>query len=232
MTTMPQVRIHGVDDVRVDTVDRPAVGTDDVLIEVGLCGICGSDLGYVAMGGLGLTHPMPLGHELVGTVAEVGANVAGLPVGQRVVVNPMGGGNSIGNGGPEGGFAPYLLVRGAAGAAQSIYPVPTEFTAEQAAMVEPLSVALHGCHQGHASSADRALVFGAGPIGLCTLICLQYLGLEQVVVVDRCEQRLAVADGLGALTFTAGEEDLAAFLRDQRPAATSGQRARGGCSSS
>lgn len=154
MTTMPQVRIHGVDDVRVDTVAKPAVGADDVLIEVGLCGICGSDLGYVGMGGLGLTHPMPLGHELVGTVAEVGANVAGLPVGQRVVVNPMGGGSSIGNGGPEGGFAPYLLVRGAA---QSIYPVPTEFTAEQAAMVEPLSVALHGCHQGHAGPADRAL---------------------------------------------------------------------------
>ena len=112
--SMPLVRVHGVDDVRLDTVAIPSPGRDDVVLKVSLCGVCGSDLGYIAMGGLGMVQPMPLGHELVGTVEALGSRVAGLNLGDRVVVNPMAATNSIGNGGPEGGFAPYLLVRGVA----------------------------------------------------------------------------------------------------------------------
>ena len=73
--SMPQVRIHGVEDVRLDSVEKPVIASDDVLVQVSQCGICGSDIGYISMGGLGMTQPMPLGHELAGTVAEVGDKV-------------------------------------------------------------------------------------------------------------------------------------------------------------
>lgn len=213
--SMHQVRIHGVDDVRLDSVEKPAVAADDVLVQVSLCGICGSDLGYVAMGGLGLTQPMPLGHELYGTVLERGKNVRYLDIGDRVVVNPLGNANGIGNGGAEGGFAPYLLVRGVAEDQGSVLKIPEQLTANQAALVEPLSVALHGCHQGQAKAGDRVVVFGAGPIGLCTVICLKYLGVQDIVVVDLSDFRLSIAGQLGAIPFRADRPDLAEFLRQR-----------------
>lgn len=212
---IPLVRVHGVDDVRLDAVAKPSITAEDVLVRVSLCGICGSDLGYIAMGGLGLTHPMPLGHELVGTVEEVGARVSHLSVGERVIVNPMAGANSIGNGGSEGAFSPFLLVRGAATHPGAALQVPDKLTQEQAAMVEPLSVALHGCHQGKARPEDKAVVFGAGPIGLCAAICLRYLGLEQVVVVDKSDYRLAAAERVGAIGFNPDSSGLADFLMDR-----------------
>ena len=212
---MPLVRVHGVNDVRLDTVAQPSITADDILVQVSLCGICGSDLGYIAMGGLGVTQPMPLGHELVGTVAEIGGHVNHLSVGYRVVVNPMANVNSIGNGGTEGAFAPSLLVRGVASDHSTALKIPDSLTAEQAAMVEPLSVALHGCHQGKAEAGNKSVVFGAGPIGLCTAICLNYLGLEQVVMVDMSDYRLAAAERVGAIPFKADSTDLASFLMEQ-----------------
>ena len=211
---IPLVRVHNVDDVRLDSVPMPEIGETDVLVEVSLCGICGSDLGYIGMGGLGLTQPMPLGHELTGNVSRVGGRVSHVSPGDRVVVNPMAAGNSIGNGGPEGAFSPYLVVRNAATDPGAVLKIPSQLSPEQAAMIEPLSVALHGCHRGQASAADRAVVFGAGPIGLSTVICLRYLGLENIVVVDMSAYRLAAAERLGALPFKAGEADLAQHLRE------------------
>ena len=213
--SMPLVRVHGVDDVRLDTVEKPTITADDVLVQVSLCGICGSDLGYITMGGLGLTQPMPLGHELVGTVVEVGDNVDYFDIGDRVVVNPMAAGNSIGNGGTEGAFAPYLMVRCVSSDRDAVLKIPESLTMEQAAMVEPLSVALHGCHQGKARAGDKAVIFGAGPIGLCTAICLKHLGLENVVMVDMSDYRLAAAKRLGAIPLKAGSADLAGFLIGQ-----------------
>ncbi|MEP4146560.1 MAG: zinc-binding dehydrogenase [Halioglobus sp.] len=213
--TIPLVRVHGVDDVRLDAIDKPTATADDVLIKVSLCGICGSDLGYIGMGGLGMTQPMPLGHELVGTVAETGDLVSDLRVGDRVVVNPMAAGNSIGNGGAEGAFTPYLLVRNASADKRAVIKIPDSLSMDQAAMVEPLSVALHGCHQGRAKAGDTAVVFGAGPIGLCVVLCLNYLGLKEVVVVDQSKHRLAAAESMGAIPFQAGGRDLGSFLIEQ-----------------
>ena len=217
--SMPLVRIHGIDDVRLDKVDTPSPGPNDVLVSVALCGICGSDIGYIGMGGLGMTQPMPLGHELVGTVAEVGVNVSQWQPGQRVVVNPMAAGNSIGNGGPEGGFAPLLLVRNVAGQSGALFAIPDQIGDEQAALVEPLSVALHGCHRGRVTAGATAVVFGAGPIGLCTLACLNYLGVDSLVSVDVSDFRLEAARKLGAVPFNPTSGDLPEFLTEQHGAA-------------
>ena len=88
MTAIPLARIHGKDDLRLDSVESPVCGDDDVVVKVRQCGICGSDLGYVAMGGLtGPEVPMPLGHELWGEVNEIGRNVTHVVAGDRVVVS-------------------------------------------------------------------------------------------------------------------------------------------------
>jgi len=85
-----QVYVHGPDDVRVDDATTPRPGPRDVVVRVHACGICGTDLRYVRLGGLaGPTgQPMPLGHELSGIVEAVGADVSNVAPGVRVVLNP------------------------------------------------------------------------------------------------------------------------------------------------
>lgn len=216
MTNIPQVVIQGVNEVAVDQVAAPQAGPDDVVIKVEQCGICGSDLGYIAMGGLlGPGVPMRLGHELSGTVVEAGDNVRHVAPGDRVVMNPEANGNRIGNSGSEGGFTPLLLVRGAANDKQAVLKLPDALSFEQGAMVEPLSVSMHGVHQGQVTAEDRIVIFGAGPIGLGVVLVAQYYGVKDIVVVDLSEHRLEVARQLGATTFKPDSGDLSAFLIEQ-----------------
>ena len=214
MNNMPLVQIHGVGDVRLDHVPEPTITADDVLLRVAACGICGSDLGYIAMGGLTPPgQPMPLGHELSGVVAAVGANVKQLRVGQRVVVNPTANGTDIGNGGPEGGFAPLLRVTGVAQHPNSVLSLPDHLDYHQGALVEPLAVAMHAVNQAAAKPGQSALVFGAGPIGLCAVLVLRYYGVENIVVADQSPSRLGIARELGASdTCNVQEQDLRELL--------------------
>ena len=218
--TMPLVRVHGVEDVRLDEVPVPECGDDDVLVEVSACGICGTDAGYVATGGLlppGV--PMPLGHELSGRVGAVGRRVSHVSVGQRVVVQPTANGAEIGNGGSEGGFAPVLRVAAAGTHPDAVRPLPDGLSFEQGALVEPLSVAMHGVNQSGIRPGQSALVLGSGPIGLCTVVVLRHYGVEEIVVADRSPYRLALAETLGAAaTCDVGQQDLLDALAERHGA--------------
>jgi 2-desacetyl-2-hydroxyethyl bacteriochlorophyllide A dehydrogenase len=194
---MKLAMVRGPDDLRLEEVPEPQPGPDDVLVRVAACGICGSDLSYVAMGGL--AGPMPLGHELSGVVERVGERVTSVAPGQHVVVNPMAGGNNIGNGGPEGGLAPLLLVRGAARDA-AVLPIPAHVPLARAALAEPLAVALHAVNRAEVCATDRVVVYGAGPIGLGIIYWLKQRGVADVVAVDLSEKRLALAARFGAST--------------------------------
>lgn len=196
---MQQVQLFGRHDVRLIEVPLPDCGPDDVIVRVRACGICGSDLGFVRDGGLGgpTTSPIPLGHEIAGTVHATGANVKDLQSGTPVVVNPISNFNLIGNGGPEGGFAPFLLVRNVRGE-PAIYPIPARLPLEHAALVEPLAVAFHAVRQGAVTRSSRVVVFGAGPIGLGTVLALTHSGVKDIVVVDPSQHRLGVAQRFGA----------------------------------
>ena len=213
MSELPLVRIHAPGIVTMDSVETPEAGPDDVLVAVCQCGICGSDLGYAAMGGLpGYPVPMPLGHELAGVVREVGSRVQGFAPGDRVVVNPTAGGNAIGNGGAEGGFAPLLLVRGVNRDTGILLLLPDTLSDEQGALVEPLSVAMHAVNRSELVPTDKLVIFGAGPIGLGVLLVARYVGLSHCVVVDRSAKRLALAEQLGATPVHVDREDVAARL--------------------
>lgn len=196
---MKLVRIHGPDDVRVDEVPEPEAGPRDAIVRVVRCGICGSDVGYAKLGGLvgPGPEPMPIGHELAGVVEFVGSEVEDLAVGTRVVLNPSGAGNMVGNGGSEGGFAPLLKVANAA-AGQSLFPIPDSLSFEEAALAEPLGVGMNAVDRAGAAPGDQVVVFGAGPIGLAAIATLRNRGFAEVIAVDLSAARREIALELGA----------------------------------
>ncbi len=197
---MKQIRIHGPGDVRLDDIDPPDPGPRDVVLRVAACGICGSDVSWVHMGGLaGPTDtPMPLGHELAGIVDWVGTDVDGIGVGARVIVYPgAGDGGQIGSGGPVGGLTPSLLLRNAR-MGERVFPVPDGVPLNVAALAEPLGVGMQAVNQADVSPGDKVAVFGCGPVGLMAIATLIDRGIHEVVAVDLSPQRLALAEGLGA----------------------------------
>ncbi len=196
---MLQVRVHGPNDVRVDDVTEPDPGPRDAVVRVAACGICGSDLSYIQMGGLAgpAGTPMCLGHEMAGVVDWVGPDVTTSRIGDRVVVQP---GNDelgrIGNGAPEGGLTPLLLVREADRG--RLHRVPDDLALDVAAFAEPLAVGMRAAEQAEVGDGDGVAVFGCGPIGLAAIAMLVDGGHDKVVAVDLNPTRLELARGIGA----------------------------------
>lgn len=195
-------------------VDRPEAGPRDVLIKVRACGICGTDALYIAMGGLPPHHGrMPLGHEPAGEVVSVGADVAGLRVGDHVVVNPMAStGDIIGNGGGRGALADYLLIPDAVRGVH-LEVVAADVPFEVAALNEPMAVARHAVNRCRPRPSDKVLIFGAGPIGLGAVLAFKSLGVQHVVVTDVIAVRLDTALEIGAdAVIDSAAEDVAERL--------------------
>src|SRR5580692_5541412 len=213
---MRVLNIHGVNDVRLDPVEPPRPGSSDVVVKVKACGVCGSDLTYIKIGGIhrkpgGVT---PIGHEAAGEVITVGSDVKGVSVGQRVVINPMMTPSYIGSGGPEGAFTEELLVRGAR-VGDSLLPIPDDLPYDVAALTEPLAVALHGVNRSLAKPGDKVVVFGCGPIGLGMVLWLVDRGVKDVVALDLAPERLERAKALGAsAVINPAKEDVRARLRE------------------
>lgn len=221
---MRAVFVHGPDSFRLDEVADPRPGDDDVLVAVRACGICGSDLAYIASGVTGFNKPKlgpsALGHESAGEVVAVGANVQHVRPGDRVAINPVDrvAGATIGNGGPEGAFADMLLVRNATTPGRLI-PLPEGLGYDVAALAEPMGVALHAVNRSAVTSDTKVVVLGVGPIGLGAVIWLKHRGAAHVVAVDLSAERLARAAHFGAdATIRAGDGaghvDLAEQLRE------------------
>ncbi len=194
---------------------KPVPSGDEVLIRVRAVGICGSDV-HGADGGTGRrVPPVVMGHEAAGTVEAAGGEVSGLGAGERVtfdstiycgvcgfcragLVNMCAArkvlGVSCDEYNQDGAFAEYITVP-----ARGVYPIPENVSFEQAACVEPLSVALHAVNQaGELLQKKPAVVFGAGMIGNLTVQVLKARGVEQVWAVDLDSHRLKLAASLGA----------------------------------
>ena len=228
-------RNHEGDSMRAAVVDRPGtVRTGEVpdptpragqvVVEVGACGICGTDL-HIADGHFPPTpYPIVPGHEFSGSVAALGPEVhTGLKVGDRVAVDPSlfcgycgpcraGRGNLCANWGAtgdtvDGAFAEYVAVP-----ASTCFQMPDGMSWQQGAMVEPLSCAVHGVRRLGVEPGESMLVVGAGPMGIL-LMQLLVRGGAEVTVVDRNPSRLPLADKLGAArtATSVGELDGALF---------------------
>jgi 2-desacetyl-2-hydroxyethyl bacteriochlorophyllide A dehydrogenase len=207
------LKIHAVNDVRLDAYERPEPGPKDVVVKMKACGICGSDLTYIKVGGMprepgGTTA---LGHEGAGEIMFVGSDVADISVGQAVIVNPMNTPSYIGSGGPEGAFTEELLVREAR-LGDSILPIPDGIPYDIAAMCEPLAVAMHGVNRAEAKAGTKLVIFGCGPIGLGMVLWAVDRGCD-VIALDLAEERLERARALGAKTINPSKEDAIARIK-------------------
>jgi (R,R)-butanediol dehydrogenase/meso-butanediol dehydrogenase/diacetyl reductase len=213
------LRWHARHDVRLDDVPEPSAAPGEVVIAVGACGICGSDLHEYLDGPLyipvrphpltGVVPPVTLGHEFAGRVVDAGPDVHAVRPGDRVTVNPClvcgacawcrrGQPNHCARLGTlglsrDGAFAP-LVAAPAAGC----HRLPPEVGDADAALVEPLAVAVHAVRRGGLVPGERAAVIGAGPIGLLVLQVLRARGAEWVAVIEPRAERRRLAEALGA----------------------------------
>lgn len=176
----------------------PVPGPDEVLVDVRAVGICGSDVhGYTGSTGR-RTPPMIMGHEFSGTVLAFGANVAGVEEEDEVIVSPMFPYDGIGNRTVVGVNAPGAYADVAVVHKSMLYPKPPHMSWHQAAMCEPLSIAMHALSRTPVALMDTVVIVGAGTIGLLTLLCARLAGAGTIVVTDMSDHRLAMAQAAGA----------------------------------
>lgn len=206
----------------------PTPKEDEVLVKLEYVGICGSDMHYYETGAIGdfvVEPPFVLGHEPGGTVVEVGSKVTHLKVGDRVALEP---GKTCGhcrycregkyNLCPDVVFFATPPVDGVfqeyvAHEADLCFKLPDNVSTLEGALIEPLAVGFHAAIQGDAHLGQKAVVMGAGCIGLVSMMALKARGVQEVYVVDVMDKRLDKALELGATAVINGKkEDVVARL--------------------
>ncbi|MGH3435081.1 MAG: NAD(P)-dependent alcohol dehydrogenase [Sciscionella sp.] len=215
---MDNQRVAVLTDIGHIAVERRAIprpGEGQVLVAVSAVSVCGSDVHYFQHGRIGdfiVGDPLVLGHEASGVVAACGPGVTEPAVGRRVAIEPQ---STCGRceqclrgrynlcrqvrffATPpvDGAFAEYVVVD-----AIRAHPVPDALSDEAAALIEPLSVAVHACEKAGVQPGSRVLISGAGPVGLLCLQVALARGATAVTVTDINTSRLAVAARFGADT--------------------------------
>ena len=200
---MRAIVIHAAKDLRIEEREEAEVGAGEVAVRIESGGICGSDLHYYNHGGFGavrLREPMVLGHEIAGTVAEVGRGVSGLAMGDRVAVNPsrpcgrcrfcLRGlpnhclhmrfyGSAMPMPHVQGGFRERLVCDAVQCVSAARAGTP------ELALAEPFAVALHAVSRAGALPGRRVLVAGCGPIGARVVAAARLAGAAAVVAADK-----------------------------------------------
>lgn len=217
--------------LEVANLPVPEPGPEDVLVQVAACGICGSDVhGYDGSTGRRIP-PVVMGHEAAGVVAAVGAAVTGFAKGDRVTFdstvycgvcdfcrkgqvnlcdNRQVVGVSCGEFRRAGAFAEYVAVP-----ERIVYRLPEGLSFAEAAMLEAVSVGLHGVAVAELKGGETALVIGAGMIGLLVLQAARAAGCSRIFVADVDATRLKLASELGAdeVILASGVELMREVLR-------------------
>ncbi|KAF2729905.1 GroES-like protein [Polyplosphaeria fusca] len=210
----PAFVLRAIRDVSFEDRPVPKLRDDyEVRVHVAQTGICGSDVHYWQRGRIGdfiLTSPIILGHESSGTVVEAGSKVTNLKVGDRVAIEPgvpcrrcdycRAGTYNLCNdtifaATPpwDGTLAKYYTV-----ASDYCYKIPDHMDMEEAAMVEPVSVAVQICKVADLRSNQTVVVFGAGPIGVLSQAVARASGARKVIAVDISKARLDFARSYAA----------------------------------
>jgi L-iditol 2-dehydrogenase len=205
---------------------QPSPGSDEVLVRVAACGICGSDVhGYDGSSGRRIP-PIVMGHEAAGVIASVGSEVRTFKEGDRVTFDstvycgacgPCQRGEvnlcdhrqvlgvSCGDYRRAGAFAEFVSVP-----ARIVFRLPDALSFAEASMLEAVAVAVHAVSLAKISRDTTALVVGAGTIGLLTLQALKAAGCKQVLIADVDDSRLALAETLRATEIMNAGKDLVA----------------------
>ncbi|HIT90223.1 MAG TPA: NAD(P)-dependent alcohol dehydrogenase [Candidatus Merdenecus merdavium] len=214
--------MNGIEQMGYEDRPIPQLEPHEVLVQLEYVGICGSDIHYYESGRIGdyMVHPpFVLGHEPGGIVVEVGSQVSHLKIGDKVALEP---GKTCGtckfckegkyNLCPDVIFFATPPVDGVfqeyvAHDADLCFKLPENMSTLEGALIEPLSVGFHAANQGMAQAGQTAVVFGAGCIGLVSMMALKAKGVSQVYVVDIIEKRLEKALELGATGVINGKTE-------------------------
>jgi L-iditol 2-dehydrogenase len=204
---MKVLRLHGIDDLRLNEEPKPKPGPGEVLLRVTAVGICGSDLEWLSEGGIGDAHldrPLVLGHEFAGVIES------GPRRGERVAVDPASNCNACewcltghpnlcsnlrfaGHSSSDGALQEYMSWP-----EHLLYPLPRSLSGSDGAVLEILGVAIHAVDLGHLKTGMSVGVFGCGPIGLLTVQVAKASGATQIIATDVLMHRLDAARSYGA----------------------------------
>ncbi|GAB3726458.1 2,3-butanediol dehydrogenase [Nocardiopsis nanhaiensis] len=228
---------YGNGDLRIEDVPEPTPGDGQVKVRVSRNGICGTDLHEYYDGPIfippadphpltGRSMPLVMGHEFSGVVTETGPGVTGVQEGDPVAIEPIyrcdrcracrtGSYNvcsTIGFHGlmADGGMAEYTVVP-----QHQVHVLPDGVPVETGALVEPMAVAYHAAVKGQVNDQSRALVYGAGPIGIGIWFALRGMGLSEIDVVEPSATRRKAIEALGARTLDPSEVDVPELIADR-----------------
>lgn len=233
---MKAIVIHAAKDLRVEEREAERPGSGEVEIRLAAGGICGSDLHYYHHGGFGtvqLKEPMILGHEVAGHVAALGEGVSNLAVGDLVAVSPSrpceacayclkGLANHCLDMRFYGSAMPFPHIQGAfrerlvAKASQCVKA--DGISAGEAAMAEPLAVALHATRRAGEMLGKRVLVTGCGPIGTLSILAARRAGASEIVAADLSEKAISFAQTVGVdrtINLSENRDGLALFSENK-----------------
>jgi (R,R)-butanediol dehydrogenase / meso-butanediol dehydrogenase / diacetyl reductase len=227
---------HGNHKLEVEDVPEPTTGEGQVKVRVSRNGICGTDLHEYYDGPIfispndphpltGQSMPVVIGHEFSGVVTEVGEGVTDVHEGDNVTIEPIyrcgecrpcrdGNYNlcqSIGFHGlmADGGMAEYTVVP-----TDQVHHLPDSVSLELGALVEPMSVAYHAARLADVNDQSRAIIYGAGPIGIGLWFALRGMGLTEIDVVEPSAIRRASIEALGARTLDPTTQDVAGLIAE------------------
>lgn len=198
----------------LETVDDPTPQTGEVVVKVGRCGICGSDLHMTEDPAYGINKGDVLGHEFAGEVVALGKGAERLKIGDLVSVIPL---KSCGHcasctsgevawcdafGLQGGGYAEYAVTK-----PNQCIRLPQSASLADGAIIEPLAVALHGVNMSGMKPGDKVLILGAGPIGLAVAFWARRKGASDVIIQDLASFQEARALEMGATAFCVSPDD-------------------------
>ncbi|MEM3693318.1 MAG: alcohol dehydrogenase catalytic domain-containing protein [Candidatus Bathyarchaeia archaeon] len=228
---MQALVFHGPGNLKLDDVEKPKAKAGEIIIEVKAAGVCASDL-RVFKGERSAKEGIILGHEVVGTIAEVGLGADGFHDGERVTLYPV---VSCGlcffcrEGYPsicpdkrlfgfeyDGAFADYMRIPREVVGRGNVLKVPETISNEEAALTEPLACSINGIETLRLQVGETLLIVGAGPMGLLAMKVAKASGAGRIIVSELRKDRLEAARAMGAdAVVNPKDEDLASRVKGE-----------------
>ena len=230
---MKAVVLNGPNDFEATEIEKPVIGDNDILLEMKKAAICGTDMRILnGTKTRGVRYPSVIGHEMCGVICEVGKDVKGFEVGEKVSIANVipcgscpaclaGRENACMNRkaiGYEfnGGFEEYILIPEIAIKSGNVVKLPENVSFTAGALIEPLACCIRGLKNAGTGFNDTVLIVGAGPIGLMHMQLSKIAGAKQVIVSEPNEMRRQVAKELGAdICVDPTTEDLEQIIKEQ-----------------
>lgn len=229
---MKAVVLNAPNDFAPAELPKPEIGDNDMLLQMKKAAICGTDMRILTGAKTkGVRYPSVIGHEMCGVIAEVGKNITGFEVGDKVSIAnviPCGSCPACLEGrenacmnrkaiGYEfnGGFEEYILIPEIAIKSGNVMKLPKQVSFTAGALIEPLSCCIRGLKNAGTGFNDSVLIVGAGPIGLMHMQLSKIAGAKQVIVSEPNEMRRQIALELGAdRVVDPTEEDLEKIVKE------------------